>query len=57
MSLLADSFSSRVRPVLRGRAGSVAAAHPLAVAAGQEMLFTGGGAGTRLFAKRCGKIA
>jgi gamma-glutamyltranspeptidase/glutathione hydrolase len=50
MSLLADNFSSRVRPVLKGRTGSVAAAHPLAVAAGQEMLFAGGGAVDALIA-------
>ena len=42
MSLIADSFSSPVRPVLRGRFGAVSAAHPLAVAAGQEMLNAGG---------------
>jgi gamma-glutamyltranspeptidase / glutathione hydrolase len=50
MSLLADNFSSRVRPVLQGRVGAVAAAHPLAVAAGQEMLFAGGGAVDALIA-------
>jgi gamma-glutamyltranspeptidase/glutathione hydrolase len=42
VSLIADSFSSSVRPVLRGRVGAVSAAHPLAVAAGQEMLLAGG---------------
>jgi gamma-glutamyltranspeptidase/glutathione hydrolase len=42
MSLIGESSSSAVRPVLRGRFGAVSAAHPLAVAAGQEML-TGGG--------------
>lgn len=42
MPLVADSFSSPVRPVLRGRTGAVAAAHPLAVAAGQEILLAGG---------------
>jgi gamma-glutamyltranspeptidase / glutathione hydrolase len=42
MNLIADSCSSRVRPVLRGRLGGVSAAHPLAVAAGQEMLLVGG---------------
>ena len=42
MTLIAESFSSSVRPVLRGRLGAVAAAHPLAVAAGQEMLVSGG---------------
>ena len=50
MSLLADSFSSQMRPVLKGRSGGVAAAHPLAVAAGQEMLFAGGGAVDALIA-------
>jgi gamma-glutamyltranspeptidase/glutathione hydrolase len=44
MSLIAEAFSSAERPVLRGRSGAVAAAHPLAVAAGQEMLTTGGSA-------------
>jgi gamma-glutamyltranspeptidase/glutathione hydrolase len=43
MALIAESFSSSVRPVLRGQLGAVSAAHPLAVAAGQEMLV---GAGT-----------
>src|ERR1700736_1808645 len=42
VSLIADSFSSAVRPVLRGRLGAVSAAHPLAVAAGQQMLLAGG---------------
>lgn len=42
MPLIAGSFSSNVRPVVRGRLGAVAAAHPLAVAAGQEMLVAGG---------------
>src|SRR5271168_3301287 len=42
VSLIPDSFSSSVRPVLRGRLGAVSAAHPLAVAAGQEMLLAGG---------------
>lgn len=42
MTLIAESFSSSVRPVLRGQLGAVSAAHPLAVAAGQEMLVGGG---------------
>ncbi|EIZ79190.1 gamma-glutamyltransferase [Novosphingobium sp. Rr 2-17] len=41
---LADAFSSRNRPVLRGEIGAVSAAHPLAVAAGQSALFQGGSA-------------
>lgn len=40
--VIADAFSSNVRPVLRGRLGAVAAAHPLAVSAGQQMLVAGG---------------
>ena len=40
----ASSFSSRLRPVLEGRRGAVAAAHPLAVAAGQQVLVAGGSA-------------
>jgi gamma-glutamyltranspeptidase/glutathione hydrolase len=40
--LIAESSSSAVRPVLRGRIGAVSAAHPLAVAAGQDMLRSGG---------------
>lgn len=39
-----EAWSSQVRPVLRGDRGAVAAAHPLAVAAGQEMLMAGGSA-------------
>lgn len=39
---VADPFASPVRPVLSGSLGAVAAAHPLAVAAGQEMLVAGG---------------
>lgn len=41
---LADPFASVPRPVLTGVRGAVAAAHPLAVAAGQEMLQAGGSA-------------
>lgn len=39
---IADPFSSRCRPVLMGVRGAVSAAHPLATAAGQEMLWRGG---------------
>jgi len=42
--LIGESFSSAVRPTLRGRFGAVSAAHPLAVAAGQEILVAGGSA-------------
>jgi gamma-glutamyltranspeptidase / glutathione hydrolase len=44
MPLIAEAFSSKHRPVLRGRLGAVSAAHPLAVAAGREMLGAGGNA-------------
>jgi gamma-glutamyltranspeptidase/glutathione hydrolase len=44
LPLIAEAFSSPLRPVLRGRIGAVAAAHPLAVAAGQEILTAGGSA-------------
>lgn len=37
-------FSSRPRPVLGGQRGAVAAAHPLATAAGQRLLMEGGSA-------------
>ena len=40
--MIGEGFSSTVRPVLRGRFGAVSAAHPLAAAAGQEMLISGG---------------
>ncbi len=39
-----NPYASRVRPALAGRQGAISAAHPLAVAAGQEMLLAGGGA-------------
>jgi len=42
--LISEESVSSSRPVLRGRFGAVAAAHPLAVAAGQEMLTAGGSA-------------
>lgn len=41
---IADAFSSQPRPVLFGSRGAVAAAHPLAVSAGIEMLTAGGSA-------------
>jgi len=44
MALIAEPFSSSVRPVLRGVRGAISAAHPLAVAAGQQMLVAGGSA-------------
>jgi gamma-glutamyltranspeptidase/glutathione hydrolase len=44
MPLIRDPYSSYVRPVLEGRRGAVSAAHPLAVAAGQELLVAGGSA-------------
>jgi gamma-glutamyltranspeptidase/glutathione hydrolase len=44
MPLIKSSFSAPCRPVLRGRFGAVSAAHPLAVAAGQELLNGGGSA-------------
>lgn len=44
LPVVADAFASKVRPVLTGRTGAIAAAHPLAVAAGQEMLLKGGSA-------------
>jgi len=44
LPLVLDAFASRSRPVLVGAAGAVSAAHPLAVAAGLEMLNGGGSA-------------
>ena len=44
MEIFSDPYSSRARPVLGGVAGAVSAAHPLAVAAGQELLLAGGSA-------------
>lgn len=42
MPFVRDPYSSAVRPVLEGRRGAVSAAHPLAVAAGQEIMVAGG---------------
>lgn len=50
MPLIAEAFSSVVRPVLQGRFGAVAAAHPLAVAAGQDLLTHGGSAADAMIA-------
>lgn len=44
MPLIGNATAATVRPVLRGRLGAVSAAHPLATAAGQEMLMSGGSA-------------
>src|ERR1700677_5150307 len=40
--IVADAFAPHPRPVLVGRGGAIAAAHPLAAAAGQELLVAGG---------------
>lgn len=45
-----DPFSSSIRPAIGGRRGAVSAAHPLAAAAGQEMLTRGGSAVDALIA-------
>jgi len=45
-----NPFSSSIRPALAGDRGAVAAAHPLAVAAGQQMLSLGGNAVDALIA-------
>ncbi len=39
-----NPFSSSLRPCIAGRRGAISAAHPLAVAAGQQMFFSGGNA-------------
>lgn len=44
MFRIRDPYSSPVRPVIEGRRGAISAAHPLAVAAGQEILVAGGSA-------------
>lgn len=50
MPLFSRSYSSSQRPLLQGARGAVAAAHPLSVAAGQEMLVAGGSAADALIA-------
>lgn len=44
MTLLPDSYSSRIRPALRGTRAAVSAAHPLASSAALEVLAEGGNA-------------
>jgi gamma-glutamyltranspeptidase/glutathione hydrolase len=48
--MIGDPYSSRARPVLTGRSGAIAAAHPLAVAAGQSLLEQGGSAADAMIA-------
>ena len=50
MVLIRDAYSSQLRPVLYGLMGAVSAAHPLAVAAGQELLQAGGTAADAVIA-------
>jgi gamma-glutamyltranspeptidase/glutathione hydrolase len=51
MTNIVDTYySSTIRPPLRGRRGAIAAAHPLAAAAGQELLAAGGSAADALIA-------
>ena len=45
-----NSFSSVVRPAIGGRRGAIAAAHPLAAAAGQQALAQGGSAADAVIA-------
>lgn len=48
--MLGDPHASHIRPVLTGMRGAVAAAHPLAAAAGTEMLAAGGSAADAVIA-------
>lgn len=50
MSFIGSSYSSFNRPIIRGRRGAVASAHPLATAAGQALLAAGGSAADALIA-------
>ena len=43
-ALQLNPFAAKIRPALAGHLGAVSAAHPLAAAAGPEMLVAGGGA-------------